>query len=215
VTTLTVQLPRKVATTATSGAALTKGKHTPVNATSAPVTMTLPIGAAEGVEISVEKVDGSANAVTVSGNIRGVGASTISLTNQNDLLELRADASGSWWPTARALSAAAYVENITTVTGGASKTLSAPTTATVQRVNLNSANCTFTFPSAVAGYSFTVELIQDASGFRAVTWPASVRWADSSAPTLSTGSNKRDLFSFLCTDGSTWLGFVAGQNYAA
>jgi hypothetical protein len=117
--------------------------------------------------------------------------------------------------TATDIAAAAYTETITTVTGGSSQTLSAPTSATIQRVNLNSANCTFTFPTATAGYSFTVETIQDASGFRAVTWPASVRWADAAAPTLSTGSNKRDLFSFLCTDGSTWLGFVAGQNYAA
>jgi hypothetical protein len=47
----------------------------------------------------VEKVDATANAVTVSGSIRGA-ATTIGLVLQHETLELVADASGSWWPVA-------------------------------------------------------------------------------------------------------------------
>lgn len=91
--------PRKVAVTATASAALAKGRHTPVNATSGNLAMTLPTGAVEGSHISVEKIDASANTVTVTGNIRGAAATTLTLSSQFSGAEFVADSSGSWWPT--------------------------------------------------------------------------------------------------------------------
>lgn len=93
----TVSTPRKVATTATSGAPLAKGAHNPVDATASPLTMTLPAAAA-GVEISVEKVDGSANVVTISGTIRGV-SSSITLPTQFEGRTFLSEGAGSWRPT--------------------------------------------------------------------------------------------------------------------
>lgn len=105
-------------------------------------------------------------------------------------------------------------ENVNTVAAtGSTETLPDVTVATIHRLTLD-ANCTITFPTAAAGKSFTVILIQDATGSRTVTWPGTVVWPAGTAPTLTTTATKRDVFTFMCADGTNWLGFTAGQNYA-
>lgn len=80
------------------------------------------------------------------------------------------------------------------------------------------ANCTFTFSNPTASgdaCSFTLILKQDATGSRAVTWPASVDWAGGVAPTLSTAANAVDILGFTTVDGGvTWYGFVGGKAFA-
>ena len=75
-------------------------------------------------------------------------------------------------------------------------------------------NCTFTFsnPSASGTIcSFTLELTQDGTGSRLVTWPGSVDWPAATAPTLSTGVGDIDVFTFYTRDaGTKWMGFTAG-----
>lgn len=94
---------------------------------------------------------------------------------------------------------------------GASQTLPDPSTTGMSRIVLT-ATCTFTFPTAVAGKSFYLALVQDGTGSRTVVWPDSVKWANDVAPTLSTGAADKDVFSFSCDDGATWDGFAAGLN---
>ena len=71
---------------------------------------------------------------------------------------------------------------------------------------------TFSFPPAInTGYSFTLKIVQDSTS-RAITWPASVVWANATAPTISTGSGEVDVFVFFTTNaGGTFYGFTAGQ----
>lgn len=83
---------------------------------------------------------------------------------------------------------------------------------TVQVLTLTG-NCTYTFPTPVAGQSFILVQKQDATGSRTVTWPASVDWPGATAPTLTSTASKADKFVFTAIDGSNWLGSVAGQNY--
>ena len=77
-------------------------------------------------------------------------------------------------------------------------------------------NTTFTFsnpPASGTAYSFSIEIIQDASasGFT-VTWPASVDWPSATAPTLTATASAKDVFIFTTRDGGTnWYGFTAGQ----
>ena len=77
-------------------------------------------------------------------------------------------------------------------------------------------NTTFTFsnpPASGTAYSFSIEIIQDASasGF-VVTWPASVDWPSATAPTLTATASAKDVFIFTTRDaGVTWYGFTAGQ----
>lgn len=98
----------------------------------------------------------------------------------------------------------------TVAASGAAQTIPDPITAqSISRITLTAA-CTLTFPTAVAGKSFTLVLIQDGTGSRLVTWPASAKWSNATAPTLSTGVTKVDYLSFVCTDGTSWAGFVSG-----
>jgi len=73
-------------------------------------------------------------------------------------------------------------------------------------------NCTFTFPTATAGKGFTLLLLQDATGSRTATWPASVKWPAGTAPTITATASKGDKFVFV-GDGTYWWGSNAGQNY--
>jgi hypothetical protein len=73
----------------------------------------------------------------------------------------------------------------------------------VQSVTLTS-NQTLTFSNGQAGGEYKLILTQDSTGGRTVTWPASVKWPNGTAPTLS-GANATDVVSFLYT-GSEYLG---------
>jgi len=77
-------------------------------------------------------------------------------------------------------------------------------------------NTTFTFsnpPTSGTAFSFSLEIIQDASasGYT-VTWPSSVDWPAATAPTLTATASAKDVFVFYTRDGGTnWYGFTAGQ----
>ncbi len=77
-------------------------------------------------------------------------------------------------------------------------------------------NCTFSFSSVPAtgkAFSIVIILIQDATGSRLATWPGSINWGGTT-PTLTTTAGKKDFFSLMETDGgTTWDGFVSGQNH--
>lgn len=89
------------------------------------------------------------------------------------------------------------------------------TAAAVHRVVLD-ANCTFTFTSPPSGtsYAFTLVVVQDATGGRTRTWPASVKWPNSTIPTISTAANSRSRLVFQTEDGgTTWDGSLVGSAY--
>ena len=61
--------------------------------------------------------------------------------------------------------------------------------------------------------SFTLAFTADGTP-RTVTWGASVKWAGGVAPTLTSTNGKVDIFVFVTWDaGTTWYGFVSGQNF--
>ncbi|QQS20428.1 hypothetical protein IPL85_02540 [Candidatus Saccharibacteria bacterium] len=107
------------------------------------------------------------------------------------------------------------METVSTQTSTASTTLNL-SNGNVFNVTLAVATTTFTFSGATAGRacSFAVYLKQDASGNRAVTWPASVKWSGG-APTLTTSANAIDIVVFESIDGgTTWFGSLVGTNFA-
>lgn len=85
-------------------------------------------------------------------------------------------------------------------------------------VSLNAAITSFTvsnIPTSGSYYEFNLEFTADGTA-RSVTWTFSsvaVKWPGGTAPTLTSTSGKKDTFVFYTYDaGTTWLGFVAGQN---
>ena len=68
------------------------------------------------------------------------------------------------------------------------------------------------WPTATAGQFLELILKQDGTGSRTVTWPSSVKWPSSTAPTITATASKGDIIHFR-SDGTNWLGNVAGQVY--
>ena len=81
-----------------------------------------------------------------------------------------------------------------------------------QRVTLTG-NCTFTFSNMVDGMRYTLELIQDATGSRTVTWPGAVVWSGGIAPTLTTTASKRDFIGFI-NRSSVPYGVASALNFS-
>lgn len=65
-------------------------------------------------------------------------------------------------------------------------------------------NCTFTFSNPVEGGRYIIELLQDGTGSRLVTWPSTVKWPGGVAPTLTTTASRTDIITL----------YYNGTNYA-
>lgn len=72
------------------------------------------------------------------------------------------------------------------------------------------ANCTYTFTAPAGPANLSLKLIQDATGSRTATWPATVKWAGGTAPTLTTTANAEDLITFYY-DGTNYYGAWLGD----
>ncbi len=60
--------------------------------------------------------------------------------------------------------------------------------------------------------AFTLRLLYTATPYT-VAW-GTIKWPGATAPTLTSVDGKFDIFSFVTFDGgTTWFGFVGGQNY--
>jgi hypothetical protein len=117
---------------------------------------------------------------------------------------------GTGSPSAKLDVAGDYKEGVVTANTSTAYTISLAS-GTVQILTLTG-NCTFTFPTATAGKSFTLILKQDATGSRTATWPAAVKWPSGTAPTITSTASKSDKYIFTA-DGTNWIGSNAGQNY--
>lgn len=75
-------------------------------------------------------------------------------------------------------------------------------------------NRTLAVSNPAVGQNFSVEITQDATGSRTVTWWSGIKWAGGSPPTLSTAAGAVDLFTFRCKSAGVYRGMVAGQGFA-
>lgn len=66
-------------------------------------------------------------------------------------------------------------------------------------------NCTFTFTAPTGPATLILKLVQDVTGSRTVTWPATVTWAGGKAPTLTTTPSGVDIITFYY-DGTNYHG---------
>jgi len=66
--------------------------------------------------------------------------------------------------------------------------------------------------NANAVQAFTLAIVYTATAYT-IAW-GSIKWPNATAPTLSAGAGKIDIFTFVTYDGgTTWFGFIGGQNY--
>ena len=107
-----------------------------------------------------------------------------------------------------------YSETYNASTGNGTITLDI-STGNVFQHTASGGNVTFAFsnPSASGkACSITLKWIQDSSD-RTITWPGAVDWAGGSAPSVTSGSGKVDIYTLITLDaGTTWYGFQAGAD---
>ena len=108
-----------------------------------------------------------------------------------------------------------------TITGGVKTNMESATDGSTVTFDLDTANThtvtlggnrALAISNEDAGQKFIINLVQDGSGSKTVTWFNTIKWAGGSAPTLTTTANKADSFGFLCTGTDAYYGFVIGQN---
>ena len=69
-------------------------------------------------------------------------------------------------------------------------------------------NATLTFTAPSSACNVVLEVVQDGTGSRTITWPAAVKWPGGAAPTLSTAASSIDVISFYY-NGTTYYGAAA------
>lgn len=103
------------------------------------------------------------------------------------------------------------VEVPNTPTAGGTATLDL-STGKRQKITMPAGNITIAISNANVGDIFMVEITQDATGSRTVTWFPTIKWAGGTPPTLTTTANKRDTFGFIVTGSGTYDGYIIGMN---
>lgn len=66
-------------------------------------------------------------------------------------------------------------------------------------------NCTFTLSNPKSGGRYILELLQDGTGSRTATWPATVKWSGGTTPTLTTTAGRTDIIT-LYWNGTSYVG---------
>jgi len=72
------------------------------------------------------------------------------------------------------------------------------------------ANITLTFTNPLGACNLVLNLVQDGTGNRTVTWDTDIKWSADTAPTLSTGSGDIDILTFYF-DGTYYYGAFMGD----
>ncbi|MDB5162667.1 MAG: hypothetical protein JWO54_287 [Candidatus Saccharibacteria bacterium] len=138
------------------------------------------------------------------------GASDVALSAPADNHVLSYNSATSKWRNA------VLNDIISNITGASGATTLNLAIANVFNVNLTAA-VTFSFAGAVNGTSssFGLHITQGSGGNYSVSWPASVKWPDGTAPTLSTQAGSTDILVFESINGgTTWFGSFVGANYS-
>jgi hypothetical protein len=183
-------------------------------------------------------VNNGANTITIAGNVSTAGSFT---TSGAFPLTLTTTASTSVTlpisgtlvnSSVATLSSLSSVGTITTGTWSANlqdytETLTSASTGSSYTMNLANGNvfrltltatATLAFSNVPASnfVSVTVQLVQDGTGSRTVTWPTGTIWAGGTTPTLTLTANHVDVFVLTThNNGTTWYGFESGANFAS
>jgi len=153
-------------------------------------------------------VASAVNEVTV-GNAATGNAPKVSATGSDTNINLEIDSKG----TGLIKHKHATYQDFQTYTPGAGGTATLDLSlGNTHNITMPAGNITIALSNAVVGQKFIINITQDSSGSRTVTWFTTLKWAGGSAPTLTTTANKRDKFGFEVMSSGNYDGLVIGQN---
>lgn len=155
--------------------------------------------------VSVITTASAVNKVSVT-NAATTGAPKISATGTDTNIELQIGAKG----TGLIKHTSATYQGTVTATDGATVTFDM-SLGNYQKVTLGG-NRTLALSNVQPGQFFVLDLIQDGTGSRTVTWFTTIKWVGGTVPTLTTTLNKIDSFGFICTSAGNYQGYILGQN---
>lgn len=184
-------------------------------------TWTLTLPTSDGTSGQVLTTDGSgvtswttlpAASLTVGSTaISGGSTGRVLYDNAGTLGELAVTGSGN-----------AVLATAPTITGGRETQAALSTgavtidcaTGNVFSINLTADVTSITFSNVpTSGTAYALTLSVTIGGSFTISWPASVKWPNGTAPTLSGTVSKVDTFVLYTFDaGTTWYAFTAGQN---
>lgn len=177
-----------------------------------PATRTVN-GHALSADVTVSKTDVGLGNVTDDAQVKKISSSTDNaITRWDSTTGALVQNSGATVDDSDNVKAKQFYNVPPTVTPSAGAATIDFNSGLIQKVTVNAAPVTLTFSNAVAGQKIILELTQDVSGSRTITWPAAVRWAGGTAPTLTATASKTDVIG-LFFDGTYYLGAVYAQNY--
>ena len=110
----------------------------------------------------------------------------------------------------RAIFGAAVKQKLVTETDGATITFDL-NDANIQTVVMEGDRI-LALANASVGQVFILILVQDGTGTRVPTFFSTIKWADGTAPTLTTTLNKADIFGFICYSAGNYYGVTIDQN---
>jgi len=137
-----------------------------------------------GVTGTLPVSNGGTGATTLTGVIKGNGTSAITAATAGTDFVAPGTATNftaqqyfgtSTLTDGATISWAANTQQVATVTLGGNRTMAAPT-------------------GLVSGAFYALNVIQDATGSRTLTWNSVFKWIGGTAPTLSTAANAKDFF---------------------
>ncbi len=206
------------------------GTVTSVNATSTDITVSGgPITTTGSLTLSLNNsgvAAGTYTKVTVDAKGRVTSATTLTAADIPSLadtymLKTGDTVTGTTTVTNLVLTGPAelksYTESYFSVTGASTTNIDVSSGSMVL-LTLSSSINTLTFsnvPSAPKVASLNMFIEQAGGGSKTITWPNAVKWANAAAPTLSTTATRVDVVTLVTyNSGTSWFGFISGQNYA-
>jgi hypothetical protein len=84
------------------------------------------------------------------------------------------------------------------------------------KVTLGGSRTLATPTNPILGMTYSLNVIQDGTGSRTMTWPSAFDWGAAGAPTLTTTASKRDRITLFCTDAATpkFDAFLSGKGFS-
>lgn len=147
---------------------------------------------------------------TITGNL----TITETITSGNISITTDADVNGSLSIQGILNIDSNYVERVSAITISTNTLTIDLSSASVFTANLDANIDTITlsnYPSTTNLVSFVLIFTADGTE-RSITWPASFRWPANTAPTVTSETDKKDIFAFFTTDGGTnWQSLIVGQ----